>query len=201
MSTTHILRIDSSLFGDSGVSTQLNDTLLERLTAHFGDTQHTSRDLAKQPLPHFSAEVFAAISSAPEQRTPEQAQLAELADQLIAEVLAADILVVAAPMYNFGVPSTLKAWIDYIARPGVTFRYTNSGPEGLLLNKTVYVVATRGGVHKGEASDTQTPYLRTYFNFLGITDVRFIYAEGINMGQKEPSMALAAQAIQSAIAA
>lgn len=199
--STNILRVDTSLFGDSGVSTELNQALVEQLVARLGTAHVTHRNLAKQPLPHFSAEAVAAISSRAEQRTPEQAQLAALADELIAEVQGADILVVAAPMYNFGVPSTLKAWIDFIARAGVTFRYTESGPVGLLLNKTVYVVTTRGGVHKGEATDSQVPYLQTYFNFLGITDVRFIYAEGINMGQKEQSVLDAVQAIKDAVAA
>lgn len=199
--STNILRVDTSLFGDSGVSTELNQALVEQLVARLGTAHVTHRNLAKQPLPHFSAEAVAAISSPAEQRTPEQAQLAALADELIAEVQGADILVVAAPMYNFGVPSTLKAWIDFIARAGVTFRYTESGPVGLLLNKTVYVVTTRGGVHKGEATDSQVPYLQTYFNFLGITDVRFIYAEGINMGQKEQSVLDAVQAIKDAVAA
>lgn len=199
--STNILRVDTSLFGDSGVSTELNQALVEQLVARLGTAHVTHRNLAKQPLPHFSAEAVAAISSPAEQRTPEQAQLAAWADELIAEVQGADILVVAAPMYNFGVPSTLKAWIDFIARAGVTFRYTESGPVGLLLNKTVYVVTTRGGVHKGEATDSQVPYLQTYFNFLGITDVRFIYAEGINMGQKEQSVLDAVQAIKDAVAA
>lgn len=199
--STNILRVDTSLFGDSGVSTELNQALVEQLVARLGTAHVTHRNLAKQPLPHFSAEAVAAISSPTEQRTPEQAQLAALADELIAEVQGADILVVAAPMYNFGVPSTLKAWIDFIARAGVTFRYTESGPVGLLLNKTVYVVTTRGGVHKGEATDSQVPHLQTYFNFLGITDVRFIYAEGINMGQKEQSVLDAVQAIKDAVAA
>lgn len=197
----HILRIDTSLFSEQGVSSQLNQTLVDQLSAQFDEAQVTLRDLAKQPLPHFSAEVIAAITASAEQRTPVQAELASLADQLLAEVQQADILVVAAPMYNFGVPSTLKAWIDFIARAGVTFRYTKNGSEGLLHNKTVYIVTTRGGVHKEQVTDLQVPYLQTYFNFLGITDVRIIYAEGINMGQRDQSIALAEKAIKQAIAA
>lgn len=197
--TTHILRIDSSLFGEQGVSTQLNQAVIENLQAQWPDAQLVRRDLAQNPLPHFSAAVMAAISTAPAQRDPEQTHLAGLADQLIGEVQMADVLVVAAPMYNFGVSSGLKAWLDYIARAGVTFRYSESGPEGLLLNKTLYIVTSRGGVYKDQPSDTQVPYLRMFFNFLGVTDVRIIYAEGINMGLKEQSLAQAKDAITQAI--
>lgn len=197
--TTQILRIDSSLFGEQGVSTQLNETLVKHLQAQWPEAQFVRRDLAHNPLPHFSAATMAAISTAPEMRDTEQTRLADLADQLIAEVQTADVLVVAAPMYNFGISSGLKAWLDYIARAGVTFRYSEKGPEGLLLNKTLYIVTSRGGVYKDQPNDTQVPYLRTFFNFLGITDVRVIYAEGINIGLKEQSLAQAEDAIKQAI--
>jgi FMN-dependent NADH-azoreductase len=196
-----ILRIDSSLFGEGGVSTQLNQSLVAQLSEVLGEVHVVHRDFAKDPLPHFSADVVAAISTPAAQRSPEQHHLANLADQLIAEVQRADILVIAAPMYNFGVPSTLKVWMDFIARAGVTFRYSSNGPEGLLLNKTAYIVTTRGGIHKGQGTDSEVPFIQTFFNFLGITDLRFIYAEGINMGQKEHSMVLAEDAIRQAVAA
>ena len=199
--TTQILRVDASLFGAEGVSSQLNKTLVTLLSEHFKDVSVSARDFGLQPLPHFSAEYVAALATAPEKRNLAQQHSVALADELIAEVQQADVLVVAAPMYNFGVPSGLKAWMDYIARAGVTFRYTENGPQGLLHNKTVYLVTTRGGVHKEQSSDAQIPYLQNYFAFLGVDDVRVIYAEGINMGQKEESIQQAIQAMQQAIAA
>lgn len=197
--STRILQIDSSIFGEQGVSSQLNRTLVNQLSSQLGEIELVHRDLGQQPLPHFSVEAMEAIGSPRQTRTPAQAELADLADELIQQVQEADILVVAAPMYNFGIPSALKAWLDFIARAGVTFRYSEQGPEGLLHNKTVYIVTSRGGVYRGQASDSQIPYLRTFFNFLGIDDVRVIYAEGINMGLKEQSMQQAEQAIEQAI--
>lgn len=199
--TTKILRIDTSLFGEQGSSSRLNQALIEKLSQTQGNVEIVHRDLAREPLPHFSAEAITAISTNPEVRTPEQAQLAKLADQLIAELQAADIVVVAAPMYNFGVPSTLKAWIDYVARAGVTFRYTSQGPEGLLTGKTLYVVTTRGGVHRDQRTDTEVPHLHTYFQFLGFTDIRTLYAEGLNMGQRDRQFAEALANIDQLVAA
>jgi len=199
--TTKILRIDTSLFGEQGSSSRLNQALIEKLSQTQGNVEIVHRDLAREPLPHFSAEAITAISTNPEARTPQQAQLAQLADQLIAELQAADIVVVAAPMYNFGVPSTLKAWIDYVARAGVTFRYTSQGPEGLVTGKTLYVVTTRGGVHRDQRTDSEVPHLHTYFQFLGFTDIRTLYAEGLNMGQRDSQFAEALANIDQLVAA
>mgnify|MGYP000426261962 CR=1 FL=1 len=146
---------------------------------------------------------FAALFTPAEQRTPEQAARVALDDALIAQVQSADAIVLGVPMYNFGVPVQLKAWIDAIARAGVTFRYTANGPEGLITGKKVYVLATRGGVYAGTPQDSQTAYVRDFLGFIGITDVNFVFAEGIAYG---PEMATKAQsdakaAIDSVVAA
>jgi FMN-dependent NADH-azoreductase len=190
---TRILQINSSIFGEQGQSSQLNAYLIDRLavsmlSAKPGQTiDVTLRDLGKNPLPHLSLDTLVALGIKPEERSPAQVEAVVFADGLIKELMAADILVLAAPMYNFGVPSSLKAWMDYIARAGVTFRYTATGPEGLLKGKKAYVTSTRGGLHKGKPSDSQTDFVNTFLTFLGITDVNWIYAEGINLADYKES--------------
>ncbi|MFL0800266.1 MAG: NAD(P)H-dependent oxidoreductase [Agarilytica sp.] len=171
---TQVLRIDSSLFGPQGVSHQLNTHLIEQITKNLTDVNIDVRSLTEGEIPHFSYKTIEAIGSGK----------AELADTLIAEVQAADIIVLGVPMYNFGVPSEFKAWFDHIARAKVTFEYTANGPVGLLTNKKVYVVTTRGGIHKDQSTDTETPFLKTILSFVGLDDVVFIYAEGLNMGDE-----------------
>ncbi len=126
-----------------------------------------------------------------------------LDDALIAEIQAADVVVLGVPMYNFGVPAQLKNWIDAISRAGVTFRYTEKGPEGLLKGKKVYVALTRGGKYRNTPADTQVPYLKTVFTFLGLTDVHFVYAEGLAMGPdaEQTAIASAYEQIEEAVAA
>lgn len=199
--TTKILRLDTSVFSEQGSSTRLNQALTEKLEQLYGEVDVLHRDLARDPLPHFSAEVIRALNSSAEELTAEQVKLKTLADELIEELFAADILVVAAPMYNFGIPSTLKAWIDYVARAGVTFRYTSNGPEGLLKGKTLYLVTTRGGVHKDQETDSEIPFLHTYFRFLGITDIRTLYAEGLGMAKKDEQFTAALASIDELVAA
>ena len=176
----NVLHIDSSIFGSQGVSSQLSARLLERLRAD-GATI-TSRSFAAQPVPHLDGAHLTALMTPVTDRSAEQQALADYSDTLIAEVQAADLLVIGVPMYNFTVPSMLKSWFDHIARAGVTFRYTENGPEGLIKGKTVYVALARGGLYRDQPHDTQVPYLKTVLGFLGLTDVRFIYAEGLNMG-------------------
>jgi FMN-dependent NADH-azoreductase len=188
-----VLQINSSLFSDKGSSSALADRLVARLKAAKPGTTSVRRDLGREPLPHFDGASMTALMTPADARTPAQAELVAQADALIAEVKAADTLVIAAPMYNFHAPSQLKTWFDYIARAGVTFRYTAQGPEGLLTGKKAYVVTTRGGVHRGQPSDTMVAYLRTMLGFVGITDVEVIYAEGLAMGD-EPRRAGLAQA-------
>ena len=134
------------------------------------------------PHPILDEAALGALFTPADQRTPEQSARVALDDALIAEIQAADAIVLGVPMYNFGVPAPLKNWIDAISRAGVTFRYTEKGPEGLLKGKTVYVALTRGGKYRNTPADTQVPYLQTVFTFLGMTDVHFVYAEGLAMG-------------------
>ena len=191
------LQLNSSLHGADSLSSQLASQFIKTLALadRSGDAADASpsvvvRDLASQPLPHLTAERFTAFVTAPEQRTHDQAGIAAESDVLVAELAAADVIVIGLPMYNFGVPSTLKAYFDHVARAGVTFRYTASGPEGLLRGKRAYVIATRGGRYAGTSSDLQSAFVRQFLGFIGITDVEFIYAEGLAMGEESRAAAL-----------
>lgn len=194
---TNLLQINSSIFSSGGQSTQLADQFVAAWRANQPDAQVTVRDLAQQPLPHLDAERVLAFFAQPETRTPDQQAFVAESDALIDELKQAEIIVIGLPMYNFGIPSTLKAYFDQIARAGVTFRYTENGPEGLLTGKKAYIFATRGGLYAGTPLDSQTGYVRNFLGFLGITDVEFIYAEGLNMGDlnKEAALAEAQQQI------
>jgi len=190
------LQIRTSLFGDAAQSAQLSNRLVDTLTradraAGGAEPVVITRDLAADPLPHLTAARFAALATPADQRTPAQAEIAAESDALIAELRAADTVVIGLPMYNFGVPSTLKAYFDHIARAGVTFRYTEQGPEGLLKGKKAYVIATRGGKYSGTPQDLQSAYVRQFLGFIGITDVEFIYAEGLALGEAAKADALA----------
>jgi FMN-dependent NADH-azoreductase len=147
-------------------------------------------DLANDPLPHLDAQRVSAFFTLPDARTPAQQAYVDESDLLINEIKQSVVIVIGLPMYNFGIPSTLKAYFDQIARAGVTFRYTENGPEGLLSGKKVYIFATRGGMYAGTALDSQTNYVRDFLNFLGITDVEFVYAEGLNIGGDTKDKAL-----------
>jgi FMN-dependent NADH-azoreductase len=178
----NILQINASARSQGANSTRLADTVTARLVAANPGAQVTLRDLSANPLPILDETALGALFTPAEQRSPEQAALAAHFDAAIAELQAHDAVVLGVPMYNFGVPVQLKAWIDAVARAGVTFRYTETGPQGLVQGKKVYVACARGGIYRGTANDSQTPYLRTVLGFLGMTDVNFIYAEGLNMG-------------------
>jgi FMN-dependent NADH-azoreductase len=178
----NILQINSSIRGDASVSTQLAARLAERMPAAEPTSTLVVRDLGKNPHPVLDEAAITALYTPADKRLPEQAARVALDDALIAELQAADVVVVAAPMYNFGISALLKNWIDAVARNGVTFRYSEKGPEGLLKGKKLYVVLARGGKYRDTPMDSQVPYLRTVFGFLGITDIEFIYAEGLNMG-------------------
>jgi FMN-dependent NADH-azoreductase len=156
------------------------------------------RDLGKAPVPHLTAERFQAFLAKPEDRTDAQHAEARISDALIEELQRADTIVIGLPLYNFGVPSTLKAYFDHVARGGSTFRYSANGPEGLLTGKKVYVFATRGGLYAGTPKDTQTAYVRDFLAFLGMTDVEFVYAEGLAMGDavRNPALEKATVAAQ-----
>ncbi len=189
---TTLLQINSSIFSAGGHSSQLADQFVAEWQIHNPDARVRVRDLSADPLPHLDAPRVTAFFTPAEVRTPEQRAFVDESDALIDEVEQADVIVIGLPMYNFGIPSTLKAYFDRIARAGVTFRYTENGPEGLLSDKKVYVFAARGGMYAGTALDSQTNYVRDFLAFLGLTDVEFVYAEGLNMGDESKDRALEA---------
>ena len=178
----NILQINASARREGANSTRVANAIVSRLRQAHPESKLVLRDLAATPHPILDEAALGALFTPADKRSPEQAARVALDDALIAELQAADAVVLGVPMYNFGVPAQLKAWIDAIARNGVTFRYTESGPEGLLQGKKVYLALARGGRHRGTAADSQVPYLKTVLGFLGISDLHFIYAEGLNMG-------------------
>jgi FMN-dependent NADH-azoreductase len=178
----HILQINASARRDGANSTRVANQITARLQAANPGATLTLRDLAVTPHPLLDEAALGALFTPAASRSPEQAARVALDDALIAEIQAHDTIVLGVPMYNFGVPVQLKSWIDAIARAGVTFRYTASGPEGLLTGKTVYLALARGGLYRDTANDSQVPYLKSVLGFLGLTDVRCIYAEGLAMG-------------------
>lgn len=196
-----LLQINSSLFGDNGNSSVLSQEFVQSWKAQNPNGNVVVRDFAKEDVPHLDAARVQALFSPAEGRTPEQQAVLDYSDKIIAEIEAADAIVIGVPLYNFGVPSTLKAYFDHIARAGVTFKYTETGPVGLLTDKPVYIIAARGGVYKGQPSDTQSPFLTTFLNFVGLKDVHFIYAEGLNIGQKDQAFATAKAEIAQGVAA
>ncbi len=197
-----ILQINASSRREGANSTRLANSIVERLKASHSDATVSVRDLAAHPHPILDEAALGALFTPAEQRTPVQAARVALDDALIEQVQAHDVIVLGVPMYNFGNSIQLKTWIDAIARAGVTFHYTPSGPEGLIKGKTVYVALARGGVYRGTPNDSQVPYLKNVLGFLGMTDVRFIYAEGLAMGPEaaEKGFAQAQADIDAALA-
>ena len=185
----NVLQINSSARAAASVSTRLANELVSRLAGE-GDTV-VVRDLRETPHPALDEAALTALFTPDEQRTAEQAARVALDDALIAEIQAADVVVLGVPMINFGIPAQLKNWIDAISRARVTFQYTANGPEGLLTGKKVYAVLTRGGKYRESPADSQVPYLRQVLGFLGMKDVEFIYAEGLAMGPDAEAAALA----------
>jgi FMN-dependent NADH-azoreductase len=178
-----LLHIDSSALGEQSVSRALTAAVVARFAAEVPDLEAIRYDLDAEPLPHLTAAALAKADPA----------VAARADRALADFLAADVLVIGAPMYNFSVPSTLKAWIDRIAVAGKTFRYTAAGPEGLAKGKRAILAITQGGIHAaGGASDHQESYLVFLLNFLGVTDIEIVRAQGVNYSPKHREQALAA---------
>ncbi|MCW9709877.1 FMN-dependent NADH-azoreductase [Avibacterium sp. 21-586] len=171
-----ILVLRSSILGDNSQTNQLANYVI----AKFSDAQITVRDLATNPLPHFDGIAANALRGAP--KTQQEQDLLALSDELITELKATDTIIINAPMYNFNIPTQLKSYIDFIARPGATFQYTENGPEGLVKGKKAIVLASFGGVHQGQTTDVITLYLKTFLGFIGIDDVDFVYVEGIGSG-------------------
>lgn len=186
-----LLQLNSSIFSSGGQSSQLADQFVAAWLDNHQDTRVIVRDLAQEPLPHLDAQRVSAFFVQPQARTPEQQRFVAESDALIDEIRRAQIIVIGLPMYNFGIPSTLKAYFDQIARAGVTFRYGEKGPEGLLTGKKAYIFATRGGMYAGTQLDSQTDYVRNFLAFLGIADVEFVYAEGLNMSETNKDATLA----------
>ncbi|MCE4053143.1 FMN-dependent NADH-azoreductase [Pseudomonas sp. Au-Pse12] len=179
---SRVLIIESSARQQDSVSRQLTQTFIQQWqAAHPGDSI-TVRDLARNPVPHLDANLLGGWMKPAEQRSAAEQDSLQRSNELTDELLAADVLVMAAPMYNFAIPSTLKAWLDHVLRAGVTFKYTDTGPQGLLTGKRAYVLTARGGIYAGSSADHQEPYLRQVMGFIGIHDVEFIHAEGLNLG-------------------
>lgn len=187
----NILQINSSARSTGSESTRLADAIVARLQAANPGATVARRDLAATPHPVLDEAALQALFTPADQRTTEQAARVALDDALIAQVQAADAIVIGSPMYNFGITVQLKAWFDAIARAGVTFKYGATGPIGLVTGKKVYVAIARGGLHRDGPSDTQLPHLKMFLSFLGMTDVQFVYAEGLGMGPEAVAKAQA----------
>src|ERR1700738_3085055 len=179
---TTILQLNSAARSQGANSTLLSNELTAKLQSAHPGAKVVVRDLLADALPHLDDTVLGAFFTPADKRTPEQAAIAARSDALVAELQAADIIVIGAPMYNFGVSTQLKAYFDWIARAGVTFRYTATRPEGLVTGKKAFIVTARGGMYAGTPNDSQVPYLKSFLGFIGITDVNVIFAEGLNLG-------------------
>jgi FMN-dependent NADH-azoreductase len=185
-----LLQIQSSILESEGQSSRLAARFVADWARGNPGADVIVRDVGRDPVPHLTGARFQAFLAQPESRSPEQRAIAEFSDALIDELRRADVIVLGLPMYNFGVPSTLKAYFDHVARAGHTFRYTEHGPEGLLKGKKAIVFATRGGRYAGTPMDTQTSYVRDFLRFIGIDDVEFVYAEGLALGDEPRREAL-----------
>lgn len=179
-----VLRLHTSLSHENSVSSQLVQELTESLSDQGETLDIVDRDFRESPVPHLDAERLQAIAASKDERTARQAALVDYSDSLIEEVQQADVLIIALPMYNFSVPSMFKAWFDHVARAGVTFAYTDQGPKGLLEGKKAYLVTAMGGKHEPGQSDFLRPYVELLMKFIGIHDVEFVTARGLNMGEQ-----------------
>src|SRR5580658_2594872 len=189
---TTLLQIKASISHDQGLSSQLANNFVAAYRKSHPAAKVLVREVASaEPVPHLNGERFGAFIARPEARTDAQHAVVAYSDALIDELKRADIVVIGLPMYNFGVPSQLKAYFDHIARAGETFRYTATGPVGLLTGKKVYVFAARGGLYAGSALDTQTSYVRDFLRFVGIEDIEFVYAEGLAISAESKAAGLA----------
>ncbi|KMM83094.1 FMN-dependent NADH-azoreductase [Pseudomonas taetrolens] len=179
---SNVLIIESSARQQDSFSRQLTEQFISQWREVHPADLITVRDLAVNPIPHLDANLLGGWMKPEAQRSAAEQSSLQRSNELTDELLAADVLVMAAPMYNFAIPSTLKAWLDHVLRAGVTFKYTETGPQGLLAGKKAYVLTARGGIYAGSAADHQEPYLRQVMAFIGIHDVTFIHAEGMNLG-------------------
>lgn len=184
-----VLVLKSSILAGYSQSSQLADFYIEQAKAQGKEV--TVRDLAANPIPVLDGELVGAMRPSETPLSPRQQEALDLSDELIAELQAHDEVVIAAPMYNFNIPTQLKNYFDLIARAGVTFRYTEAGPEGLVKGKKAVVISSRGGIHKDTPTDLLTPYVKLFLGFIGITYVEFVFAEGIAYGPEVASKATA----------
>ena len=188
---SRILVIESSARQQGSVSRELTQQFIANWQAAHPADQVQVRDLVAEPVPHLDATLLGGWMTPSEQQSDAEKAALARSNQLTDELLAADVLVLAAPMYNFAIPSTLKAWLDHVLRAGLTFKYTDTGPQGLLTGKRAFVLTARGGIYAGSALDHQEPYLRQALAFIGIHDVQFIHAEGLNLGAEFSEKGLA----------
>lgn len=198
-----VLVLKSSILADNSQSGQLSDYFIQQWRQKHSSDEITIRDLATNPIPVLDGELIGAMRPSGASLTPRQQEALNLSDELVAELKAHDVIVIAAPMYNFNISTQLKNYFDFIARAGVTFRYTSEGPEGLITGKRALVLSSRGGLHKETPTDLVTPYLKLILGFIGITDVNFVFAEGFGFGPEvaEKAQNDAKAAINSVIAA
>lgn len=187
--TTRALLITSSVLGENGQSNALASHFETRAAARDG-VEVTARNVVANALPHLDIAELGAWQTPADERSEEQKALAMRSDELIAELRASDVLVIAVPMYNLGIPSQLKTWFDRVLRAGETFRYTETGPQGLVEGKRAIILAARGGMYAGTELDSQTPHLKSMLGLMGIKDVDVVYAEGLNMGDATRGAAL-----------
>lgn len=190
---TTLLHINSSVRSEGSVSRKLTAEFIAKWKAAHPADRIVERDLAANPVPHLTEQMMGAFFTPTEQRTAEQARVIALSDELVQELQAADVILIGAPMYNFSVSSTLKAWIDHVARAGLTFKYTETGPVGLVQGKKVYVFTSRGGVYSegpAKSLDFHETYLRGVLGFIGMTDVVFVHTEGLAMGDDAATRAI-----------
>lgn len=189
---TTLLQINASINNGNGQSSQLADRFVAAFHKRNPHAKIVVRDVAAvEAVPHLNAERFGAFITKPEERSAAQHAVVAYSDRLIDELRQADVIVLGLPMYNFGLPSQLKAYFDHVARAGITFKYTDKGPVGQLSGKKVYVFATRGGLYAGTPMDTQTSYVRDFLRFLGMTEVEFVYAEGLAISPESKEAGLA----------
>jgi len=197
-----LLHIKSSIFGDAGQSAQLAVRYIAQWQQKHPAGELVERDIIADPVPHLDAERMQAFGSDADTRTQSQQAILDYADTLLAEVKAADQIVIGVPLYNFGVPSQVKPWLDHLARAGVTFSYTENGPVGLIEGKKVVLLATRGGMYRDQGADYQIPFMRQFLGFIGLTDVEVVYAEGLAMGDHaEQSLSQARGEVDQLVAA
>lgn len=197
--TTRALVLTASILGEKGQSIALAEHFQARV-AEREELAVTHRDLVAEALPHLEASELGAWQVPAGERSAEQRALAERSDALIRELLDHDVLVLAVPLYNLGIPSQFKAWFDRVLRAGETFRYTENGPKGLVEGKRALILAARGGQYAGTEMDSQTPHLKGMLGLIGITEVDVVFAEGLNMGKRDVAIEEARQAIDGLVA-